>query len=166
MPKIKEKALEQLFVDDIDTDTDEEMVEEMYFSMVGRHAWYQLDQEVLLNIYGEPEAEPVYVKVIPDIPIQIKLDPEAEELNKYGYDRTREAVIWFCRKILRDRNLSPKDGDRIDFQFKTETGLTVIEHLIINEISPWDFQRQGSQFYQIQAAANRTHKAPVSGICL
>ena len=98
------------------------------------------------------------------MPVQIKLDPEEEELSKYGYDKQREAIIWFCSKILRDRGLSPKVGDRIDFRFNNELGNEVVEHLIINEISPWDFQRQTTVPYQVTAAANRTHKAIIPGI--
>jgi len=152
-------AFELMYVSETDRETDEEMIEELYYSEIQRHPLHILDQTQPKNIYGEPEGEPVYTTVDPPIPIHIKLDPEEEILEKYGYDRKREAMIWFCAKILRDRDIHPKDGDRVDFIFTNDAGQTVLEHLIINEISPVDFSRQSQNSYQVTAAANRTHKA-------
>lgn len=152
-------SLELLFTDRVDTDTDEEMVEEMYYSMIKRHPLHILDQTAPKNIYGEPVSEPVYTTVNPPIPIHIKLDPEVEELNKYGYDRIRDAILWFSSKILRDRSIQPKVGDRVDFVYLDEAGQTVVDHLEIHEISPFDFVRQGAVPYQVNAAADRTQKA-------
>ena len=87
-----------------------------------------------------------------------KLDPEEEELNRYGYDRTREVIILMSRKILYDNNLQPKVGDRIDFTYRNALGAVINEHLIINELSPVDFQRQLVDNYSFGAAGNRTHK--------
>ena len=148
-----------LFTDSVDSDTDEDMIEEMYWSMIQRHPLHILDQTAAKNIYGEPESEPSYSTISPDIPIHIKLNPEEELLDKYGYDRVRDAIAWFSSKILRDRGLAPKDGDRIDFTFVNETGATVVEHFEILEISPWDFVRQAKVPYQITVAMDRTHKA-------
>jgi len=148
-----------LFADVIDTATDEAMVEELYWSMIQRHPLHILDQTKTKNIYGEPTEEPSYKTVSPSIPIHIKLNPEEEELNKYGYDRTRDAIAWFSKKILEDIGLSPKVGDRIDFTFQTELGATVVEHFEIHEISLEDFARQIGYAYQVTAAMDRTHKA-------
>ena len=150
---------EQLFVCANDRKIDEAMIEEFYWSTIKSHPFHVLDQTKPLNIYGEPEEEPFYTTVDPPIPIHIKVDPEEEELARYGYDRTREAILWFSRKILTDRCLVPKVGDRVDFIYTVETGITVAEHLIINEISPMEFRAQTGYPFQISAAANRTHKA-------
>ncbi len=123
-----------------------------------------LDFEIRsLNLYGEPVVEPSYVAVSPQIPIHIKLDPEVEELEKYGYDRKREAIIWFAAKILRDRSISVKVGDRVNFTFVNEIGATVVEQFEIHEISPVDFARQSKNHYHVSAAADRTHKAKRTG---
>lgn len=156
---MNDPAFNLLFVEDVDRETDEGMVEEMYYSMVQRHPYYVLDQEVALNLYGEPEGEPSYRQITPDIPIQVKIDPEAEELNKYGYDRTRDALLSFSAKILRDSDLMPKVGDRLDYVFKDANGSEVIEHLELHEVSAADFSRQTLVSYQMTAAADRTHKA-------
>lgn len=151
---------EQLFTDACDIKVDECMVEEMYYSMIGRHELHILDDAgTVKNIYGEPALgeTPQYTQTV-TIPMHIKLDPEAEELDRFGYDRTREAVVWFSRKILKDLGIDPKVGDRIDFTYRSTLGSVINEHLIINEISLWDFQRQAKHFYQITAACNRTHK--------
>ncbi len=115
-----------------------------------------------LNLYGEPVVEPTYTVVSPQIPIHIKIDPEAEELEKYGYDRTRDAIIWFSAKILRDAGLSPKVGDRVNFTFTNEAGSTVLEQFEIHEASPVDFARQSKSHYHVGCAADRTHKTKIS----
>ena len=156
------------FVDDVDKATDEAMIEEMYWSMIQRHTLYVIDQTesgAEPNLYGEPSEDPEQGAMSPDydaghtFPMQIKLDPEEEELNKYGYDRTRDAIIWMSTKILRDLGISPKVGDRIDFTFITELGATVVEHLEITDASAWDFARQAGAPYQVTYSAVRTHKA-------
>lgn len=152
-------AYELLFTEEVDSDTDQDMVEEMYWSMIQRHPLHILDQAASKNLYCEPEGEPSYTTVDPPIPIHIKLDPEEEILDKYGYDRIRDAVIWFSSKILRDRSIQPKVGDRVDFVYLNEAGGTVVEHLEIHEISSWDFARQAKIPYQITVAADRTHKS-------
>lgn len=162
----QEQAYDQLFVDDVDQTTDEEMVEEMYYSMIARHPYYVLDQAIALNIYGEPNTESdidgAYTTVDPQFPFHVKLDPETEELEKYGYDRKRECVVWFCTKILKDIGIVPKVGDRFDFMFLTADRVTQVrEHFIITEISDWDFIRQSKDSYQVSAAADRTQKKPI-----
>lgn len=157
--KAKNKCVDQLFADPRDTLTDECMVEELYFSHLARHRLHVLNQGANggADLYGDPKQEPVYDKTF-ELPMLIKVDPEEEELNKYGYDRSREFMIWFSRKILHDLDLAPKVGDRIDMTYRTPTGDVVNEHIIINEISPADFQRQLIDYYSLLAAGNRTHK--------
>ncbi len=153
---------QQLFCDITDTDLDECLIEELFFSMIARHPFHVLDETVNKNIYGEPAAladENAYTTLDPEIPIHIELDPEEEDLLKYGYDRQREAVFWFSSKIMRDRSISPKVGDRIDVAYKNPLGLTVLEQFIINEISFEDFQRQTLVPTMLGAAGNRTQKA-------
>lgn len=149
----------QLFADPRDTLTDECMVEEMYFSHLAPHRLHILDQSANggTDLYGDPAKEPVYSQTY-KLPMLIKLDPEEEELNKYGYDRTREFMIWFSRKICHDLGIVPKVGDRIDMTYRDPVGAIINEHIIINEISPVDFQRQLIDHYSILAAGNRTHK--------
>lgn len=146
----------QLFTSARDALVDECMVEEMFSSMIAKHPFHVLNQTKGTDLYGDPSGEPVYDQTF-EIPVQVKLDPEVEDLNKYGYDRTREAILWFSRKIMKDLSITPKVGDRLDYTYRTPTGEVVNEHLIINEISP-EFQRQSTQYYQLFAAANRTHK--------
>lgn len=163
MPKLEVVSQQQLFIEDVDRQTDERLVEEMFFSMVARHPYYQLDQTAAKNIYGEPSGEPSYTRIRPLLPIHVKLDPEKAELDKYGYDRDREVLFFFCNKILRDRELKPKVGDRIDFLFTDVNGVTTVEHLIINQCSAEDFSRQQKVPYQMVAAGNRTHKQRIAG---
>lgn len=152
-----ENCIDQLFADPRDVLTDECMVAEMYYSHIARFPLHILDQTQGTDLYGDPADEPVYSRTI-ELPIYVKLDPEEEELNKYGYDRTREFILWFSRKILHDLNIEPKVGDRVDFAYRSPTGDIINEHLIINEISPVDFQRQLIDHYSVTAAGNRTHK--------
>ncbi len=112
--------------------------------------------------------EPIYHKFTApdpypdDIPIHIKLEPEVELLDRYGYDRVRDALVYFCIPILDKVKLTPKVGDRLDFNF-TSTGVSTIEHLEIHEISSVDFQRQTGVPYTLVAAADRTHKKRITG---
>lgn len=150
----------QKFVDPVDVAADEALVEELYWSQISRPAWYQIDQSIEKNIYGEPvdqaTIDAAYTLVTPSIPIHIKLNPEQEYLEKYGYDRQRDAVLWFCQKILRDRGLaSPKNGDIVIFAFEDNSGETVAEYFEIQGSSPVDFQRQTFNSYQISADAIR-----------
>lgn len=147
----------QLFADPRDVLTDECMVEEMYYSHLSRHPLHILNQAAGTDLYGDPAAEPVYDRTI-EMPMFIKLDPQETLLNKYGIDLRREAVIWFSRKICHDLGIEPKIGDRVDFTFRTAVGGVVNEHLIINEFSPWDFQRQLVDHYGFIAGADRTQK--------
>jgi hypothetical protein len=159
IPDSNDPAYQLYFNESVDHTTDLSILEELYYSMIGRHNYYVLDQAgTTLNIYGEPtNAGPVYGAAV-NFPFHIKLDPEQELLDKYGYSRTREAVCWFNTSILTDLSVTPKVGDRFDFAY-TVRGQSVLEHFEILEISPWDFQRQTKVPYQITAAANRTHKA-------
>lgn len=150
-------CIEQLFVDPRDALTDECMVAEMYYSHIARHKLYILDQAAGTDLYGDPVDEPRYTQIV-ELPIHIKLDPEQEELNRYGYDRTREVILWFSRKILHDLDIVPKVGDRVDFTYRSPTGSIINEHIIINELSPVDFQRQLIDYYSMSGAGNRTHK--------
>jgi len=152
------ECIDQLFADPRDVLTDECMIEEMYFSHLAKHPLHILNQSKEgTDLYGDPKNEPIYDKTV-EMPMLIKLDPEVEELNKYGYDRTREVVIWFSRKILHDLSVDPKVGDRIDYTYRTAINAVVNEHFIINEISPTDFQRNLIDNYSVVAAGNRTHK--------
>ena len=154
-----DKCIEQLFSDPRDVLTDEQMIEEMYFSHIARHRYHILDQSANsgTDLYGDPTKEPIYSTTI-TIPIYIKFDPEEEELDKYGYDRTREFMLWLSRRTARSNNLAPKVGDRIDVTYRTALGDVVNEHVIINEMSPADFQRQLIDHYSYAGAGNRTHK--------
>ncbi|MCG8435864.1 MAG: hypothetical protein MJA83_17715, partial [Gammaproteobacteria bacterium] len=146
---------QQFFTDQCDTDLDECLVEEFYFSNFPRPNFLILDQTTPKNIYGEPAdlaAENAYTLLDPPMPIFIQLDPEEELLDRYGYDRKREAVAWFSAKILRDRNIQPKVGDRIECEYSDALGGLVVEHFIINEISPTEFFRQSRNPYQYNAA--------------
>ena len=159
MSRFCEKSKELCFVDPKDQETDECLIEELYFAHIARCPIHILNHAASnVNIYGEPSGDPVYDVTFEDVPVHIELDPEAEILDRYGYDRNRNALIAFSIKILRDLSLSPKVGDRIDFKYLNELDLQVTEHLIINEISPWDFVRQQKTPYQVIAAADRTHK--------
>jgi hypothetical protein len=131
-----------------------------------RHPFYVHDVTAGNNIYAEPSGNPetgavhpTYTLFEPAFPFQVKLNPEEEELDRYGYDRKREALVSFSTKILRDLNLEPKVGDRFDFIFASTLGSQVREHFEILEISPVDFQRQTLIPTQVVAAADRTHKA-------
>lgn len=147
----------QLFADPRDELTDECMVEEMYYSHLSRHPLHILNQsQEGTDLYGDPKNEPIYDKTV-EMPMLVKLDPEETYLDKYGLDRKREAVIWFSRKICKDLNVLPKIGDRIDFTYRTPSGSVVNEHLILTQISPWDFQRQLVDHYNFIAGAERTH---------
>lgn len=159
MPRVETEAFNLLFSQVEDHSIDEAMVEEMYFSMIQRHPFYILNQTAAKNIYGEPTGEPSYTTLSPPIPIHVKLDPGEEDLSRYGYDNTRHAIVSFSAKILRDRSLVPKVGDRIDFIYSNNNGQTVIEHLILTQCSQTDFQRQTRNPYHVTAAADRTEKA-------
>lgn len=148
---------EQLFTDPRDVITDENMVEEMYYSHLSKHRLMILDRTSGVDLYGDPATEPVYSNIV-EMPMFIKLDPEETILNKYGMDRRREALIWFSRKICHKLEVTPTIGDRVDFTYRTPSGAVINEHLIINEISPWDFQRQLIDHYSFVSAADRTHK--------
>ena len=148
---------DQLFVDPRDEITDESMLEEMYWSMLSQHHLYILNTGSGTDLYGDPASEPVYDSSV-QMPMLIKLDPEEQVLDKYGFDRKREAVIWMSRKICHDLGLVPKIGDRIDFTYRTAVGGIVNEHLILNEFSAKDFQRQLVDHYQYVGAADRTLK--------
>jgi len=160
------KAKQLLFTEVLDTDVDEEMVAEMYWSMVQRHPLFIIDQAAGNNIYGEPSGDPELGPIQPsyaasdpvELPMHIKLDPEEELLNKYGYDRVRDAVVWMSSKILRDLSLNPKVGDRIHFTYVDAAGSTILEQLEIHEASPFDFVRQAKVPYQVTYACDRTHK--------
>lgn len=151
------KRFDQLFASPRDVLTDEAMVTEMYYSHIARHRLFVLDQSAGTDLYGDPAAEPVYSTIV-EMPIHIKLDPEEEELIKYGYDRTREVVMWFSRKICYNLEIIPKVGDRVDFTFRNPLGGVVNEHFILNEFSSADYQRQLLDYYSFTAAGNRTHK--------
>lgn len=146
------------FADPCDQVLDEQMIEEMYWSHIARHKLHILNHAATgADLYGDPDGEPVYDQTV-ELPVHVKLDPEEEELNRYGYDRNRDAILWFSRKIVRDLSIEPKVGDRLDFTYRTPSGSVVNEHLIITEISYADFQRQNSDYYQISASANRTER--------
>lgn len=155
-----QEAFQQLFTEQIDICTDEEMVEEMYWSMIGRHPFHILDQTITKNIYGEPATEAdidgAYTTLDPEIPIHIKLDPDEEYLEKYGYHRKRDMIAWFSSKILRDRGLNPKVGDRIDFRYTDSSGGATLEHFIITETSTTDFLRHNRVPYQLNVGCMRT----------
>lgn len=153
---------QQFYVDPCDTDLDECLLEEFYYSTFPRPRFLILDQTVAKNIYGEPESladEDAYSLLDPPIPIFIQLEPEEELLDRYGYDRKREALAWFSSKILRDRGILPKVGDRLECEYSDPLGNTIVEHFIINEISPTEFFRQNRNPLQYAAAIDRTHKA-------
>lgn len=150
-------CIDQLFNDPRDAITDECMVEEMFYSHIARHPLHILDQSQGTDLYGDPAAEPVYSQTI-EIPILVKLDPEEEHLDRYGYSRTRDVIMWFSRKIVHDEGINPKVGDRVDFTYRAPNGDVINEHLIINEISPTDFQRQIIDYYMLSVAGDRTHK--------
>jgi len=147
----------QLFADPRDVLTDECMVEEMYYSHFSRHKLHILNQSRGTDLYADPAAEPLYDRSL-EMPMLIKLDPQETLLQKYGIDLKRDAVIWFSRKICVDSQYEPKIGDRIDFTYRTAVGDVVNEHLILNEFSPWDFQRQLVDHYSYIAGADRTQK--------
>ena len=163
-------AFELMYTDQDEVDLEEELIEEYYYSSIQRHEFLVLTQPggSGLNIYGEPGGDPETAAIGPtyssggSIPIAIKLDPEEELLDRYGYDRTRDAICWFSRKIMDDLGINPKVGDRINFSYVVDTGSTVVEQLIINEVSPVDFQRQTKVAFNISAACNRTHRDKVT----
>ena len=155
-----------LFTCQDDIDTDQCIVQEFFYSHFRKHPYYIVDQSIAKNIYGEPagdpevaEVSPVYTVADPLFPFQIKLNPEEEELNKFGYDRTRDALVIFSFQLMRSISIAPKVGDRFDFVFTNESDLQVVEHFEILEISPVDFQRQTKVPTQIVAAADRTYKS-------
>lgn len=159
MSSIPSTDPELLFVEQQDTETDEAILEEMYLSTFQRHPYYVLDRTATLNIYGEPENEPIYTSVSHLFPFHIKLKPEEQELTRYGFDRTRDALIHFSSKIQRDRGVLPKIGDRFDFVWLNPLGQTVVDHFEILELSSHDFVRQVKVPYQLFGAASRTQKA-------
>lgn len=149
---------EQLFADPRDTQLDECMLEELYYSSFARHPLHIFDNTVDADLYGDPLSEKNLYPTTVTIPMLIKTDPEEEDLSKYGYDRTREFIIWFSRKILHDNGVNPKVGDRIDFTYRSPVGTIINEHIIINEVSPVDFVRSTIDHISISAAGNRTQK--------
>ena len=148
---------EQLFADPRDSITDEEMLSELYYSMMSRHNLFILDQTQGTDLYGDPSIEPVYNRTV-EMPMLVKLDPPENLLSKYGMDETREALILFSRKVCHDLAVVPKIGDRLDFTYRTAVGGVVNEHLILNQVNAWDFQRNLVDHYSYVAGANRTHK--------
>ncbi len=151
-------AFEQLFADQADQTTDENLLEELYYSMIARHEYLVLDQSAAKNLYGEPSAEPSYTTA-GSFPIQIKLKPEEADLSKYGFRRPRDAIVWMCKKVLVTYQVVPKVGDRINFQYSHPiSGVAIKEQFEIMNVSNWDFQRQTKIPYQIMAAVLRTHK--------
>ena len=149
-----------------DVAVDECLIAELFWSSMQKHPFYVIDQTAGTNIYGEPSGDPelapigpVYTLIEPSFPFHIKLDPEAEDLSRYGYDRTRDCLASFSTQILRSINLEPKVGDRFDFVFNSPTGNQVVEHFEIHEISPVDFMRNTLVPATLVAAADRTHKA-------
>ncbi len=154
---------DQLYTDPCDLDLDECMMEEYYYSTFPRPPFHILNQTINLNIYGEPatlaDEDAAYTTLTPPIPIFVQLSPHDEDLNRYGYDRKREAIAWFSTKILRDRGIQPKVGDRIDCIYKDALNNQVLEHFIINELTPMEFLRQSLTPYQYNAALDKTQKA-------
>lgn len=145
-----------LYVDPVDSATDEQMVSELYYSQIAKHPFYVLNQAAPLNIYGEPTGDPQYTLVTPAFPIQIKLAPEEELLTRFGYDRKRDAILWFATPILIAVGVKPKVGDRVHFVYYDSQGSTVVEDLILDTVHDWDFSRQTAIPYQVTATAERT----------
>ena len=153
---------EQLFNSDLDKNTDNALLVEFFWSTISRYTFLINDQTVTKNIYGEPAAEPVYTETAA-IPVHVKLDPEVELLEKFGYDRTRDAMFFLSTSILSTAGINPKVGDRINFTFTEPGGSGVVEHMEIMEISPESFVRQKGYPFQVAGALKRTHKAKKTG---
>lgn len=150
-----------LFASTTDRDVDADLLAEFFWSTIARHTLLVVDQTVDKNIYGEPEAEPVYTESDP-FPIAIILDPDQETLDKFGYDTKREAIGVFCVPILTELDLEPKVGDRINFTFTDADGDTTVEQFIVNESSPASFLRQHGYPYQMSVGLDRTQKKKVT----
>lgn len=129
---------------------------EVSYYVVADGTWVVDTGGPLYTLFETPEGYPS------SIPIHIKLDPETEELDKYGYDRKRDALLYFSVPILEEVGLSPKVGDRVDFDF-THLGISIVEQFELHEVSPVDFQRQTEYSYTVVAAVDRTQKALTTG---
>lgn len=132
-----------------------ERIAESYEIYQARYPYYVLKagQDAELNLYGERDYEndqPLneYDEVIM-VPLNVTLEPEADDLSRFGLDTEADALVTTSIKIAEEMGLFPKIGDRFDFnewQFEIKT------------VKPGSFFANSKSDTEWLMTADRTHR--------
>ena len=107
---------------------------------------------VEINIYSEPVSRRELFENPVDVIFKIQLEPEQDELNKWGMQTSRDALCVFSRYLMDLKyRFAPKIGDRFnwnDIQYE------------IRDVRETDEWRDSGYFFHYICGASRVTKAP------
>lgn len=90
----------------------------LFEKTMARYPWYVINQAGKpLNAYGEVEeglGEPVFLAPV-QVAMRVILEPEKQTLERYGIQNPRDALVEHSLAHLVEIGLTPKIGDRFNF---------------------------------------------------
>lgn len=105
-----------------------------------------------------------YTELAQPVPLLVKLNPTQKELDKWGIDEKRDAVLVFSIGLLEEIGLTPKIGDRFIYDYGQPDGGAasprVIHYEIKNLFEADDHADSGWPLHYIGFATRTTNRLP------
>jgi hypothetical protein len=112
-------VLPQIYADARITDQTKKYDKIHFEKTQGRYPWFVIDQAgAPLNLYGEMDegqGEPSFTQFGVLVAMRVILEPERQLLKRWGITKPRDALVEHSIAHLEEIGLTPKIGDRFDF---------------------------------------------------